>query len=137
MFCDSCFYRFSTKSQNFMRRFSGFAENPSINSETFNNAEKKYDQICIIKPYKNCKANRKVAPFDFPTQKFYSHYIATATLAICQMLFAILLVFRCTCYFSVLTFFVGDIPLHLKIRETSDEGIPIVVADKDSPQVSA
>lgn len=29
----------------------------------------------------------------------------------------------------------GDVPLHLSIRETSDEGTPIVVAQPDSPQV--
>ena len=30
----------------------------------------------------------------------------------------------------------GDVPLHLNIRETSDSGRPIVVSQPDSPQVS-
>ena len=30
----------------------------------------------------------------------------------------------------------GDIPLHLNIRETCDRGQPIVVAQPDGPQVS-
>ena len=30
----------------------------------------------------------------------------------------------------------GDVPLHLSIRQTSDEGKPIVVALPDSPQVN-
>ena len=29
----------------------------------------------------------------------------------------------------------GDVPLHLSIRETADAGIPIVVSHPDSPQV--
>ena len=29
----------------------------------------------------------------------------------------------------------GDIPLHLRIRESSDAGTPIVVSQPDSPQV--
>ena len=32
--------------------------------------------------------------------------------------------------------FVGDVPLHIAIRETSDAGRPIVISDPDSPQVS-
>ena len=30
---------------------------------------------------------------------------------------------------------VGDIPLHIDIRETADSGKPIVVSQPDSPQV--
>ena len=30
----------------------------------------------------------------------------------------------------------GDVPLHMSIRETSDGGRPIVVSHPDSPQVS-
>ena len=30
----------------------------------------------------------------------------------------------------------GDVPLHLSIRETSDSGRPIVVSQPDGPQVS-
>ena len=30
----------------------------------------------------------------------------------------------------------GEVPLHLSIRETSDAGRPIVVSQPDSPQVS-
>ena len=30
----------------------------------------------------------------------------------------------------------GELPLHLSIRETSDTGRPIVVSQPDSPQVS-
>ena len=33
--------------------------------------------------------------------------------------------------------FLGDIPLDLKIRETSDGGTPIVTADPDSPHANA
>jgi len=31
----------------------------------------------------------------------------------------------------------GDIPLHIDIRETSDSGKPIVISQPDSPQTSA
>ena len=31
----------------------------------------------------------------------------------------------------------GDVPLHVAIRETSDQGAPIVVSKPDSVQVSA
>ena len=33
--------------------------------------------------------------------------------------------------------FLGDIPLDLKIRETSDSGNPIVIADPESPHAKA
>ncbi len=33
--------------------------------------------------------------------------------------------------------FLGEIPLHISIRETSDSGQPIVVSDPDSPQAAA
>ena len=33
--------------------------------------------------------------------------------------------------------FLGEIPLHISIRETSDSGQPIVVSDPDSPQATA
>ena len=29
----------------------------------------------------------------------------------------------------------GDVPLHIKIRETSDQGVPIVLSDSSSDQV--
>jgi len=35
------------------------------------------------------------------------------------------------------TSFLGEIPLHLRIRETSDAGTPIVVAEPDSPEAQA
>jgi len=35
------------------------------------------------------------------------------------------------------TSFLGEIPLHLRIRETSDAGTPIVVAEPDSPEARA
>jgi len=35
----------------------------------------------------------------------------------------------------IITLFPGDIPLHIDIRETSDSGKPIVIAQPDSPQV--
>nr|XP_040055431.1 iron-sulfur protein NUBPL-like [Gasterosteus aculeatus aculeatus] len=31
----------------------------------------------------------------------------------------------------------GDVPLHLNIRETSDEGKPVVVSSPDSPEAEA
>lgn len=33
--------------------------------------------------------------------------------------------------------FLGEIPLHMRIREMSDAGLPIVVSDPDSPQAAA
>ena len=38
---------------------------------------------------------------------------------------------------SFLTVFVGDIPLHVAIRETSDNGAPITISHADSPQAKA
>ena len=33
--------------------------------------------------------------------------------------------------------FLGEMPLHIAIRETSDSGKPIVVSDPESPQAKA
>lgn len=40
-----------------------------------------------------------------------------------------------SCVSTILTVCSGDIPLHIDIRETSDEGKPIVISNPDSPQV--
>ena len=41
------------------------------------------------------------------------------------------------CFEPFLTVFVGDIPLHMAIRETSDNGAPITISHADSPQAKA
>ena len=32
--------------------------------------------------------------------------------------------------------YIGDVPLHLSIREASDTGKPVVISQPESPQVS-
>ena len=34
-------------------------------------------------------------------------------------------------------FITGDVPLHLSIRQTSDEGKPIIISSPNSPQAEA